>query len=355
MYGTARAPSSTSCATGSSRQRHGRSRSPSSSTLTETLTFSGFGSAGGAPEVEDYAPVVDPTTPEPSRWRRRPTGSTSNCDLGGRPCRRLPRAPTSMPEWAGAWYELRSSTPPTRTCCEAENGLLDGSRRRCTVPTIPAASTCTSAASSTRCCTCCTRGSGTRCCSTWATSLHEPYRRLYNQGSSRPSPTRDARRRATCPPTRSEEKDGKYFYDGAEVNRRVRQDGQEPEELRHPGRDGRGIRGRHVPAVRDVDGPARRRRVPWTTEDVVGAAPVPAARRGGWSSTRRPVPCALPTTPRERRPACPEQGDRTGSARIYTALLVQHGGRQADRVTQPRDQGVSRRLHGAIAARPLRA
>ena len=45
--------------------------------------------------------------------------------------------------------------------------VLDGAAG---APRTPAASTCTSAAPSTRCCTCCTRASGTRCCSTWATS-----------------------------------------------------------------------------------------------------------------------------------------------------------------------------------------
>ena len=51
--------------------------------------------------------------------------------------------------------------------------LLDGRTRiRRGAPagdTDPAASTCTSAGPSTRCCTCCTPASGTRCCSTWVT------------------------------------------------------------------------------------------------------------------------------------------------------------------------------------------
>ena len=79
--------------------------------------------------------------------------------------------------------------------------LLDGPGRG--RPTTPAASTCTSAASSTRCCTCCTRGSGTRCCTTWATSA----RRSRSAGCSTratsrrtPTPTRAA---STCPPRRS--------------------------------------------------------------------------------------------------------------------------------------------------------
>jgi leucyl-tRNA synthetase len=126
------------------------------------------------------APSI-PTTP-----RAEPVPPLAGHRLGrGRagPGRRWPtyrRELNVMPQWAGScWYELRYLDPtnderargpgrerywmgpPTeRRWAEGGGGRGRGD---------PAAWTCTSAASSTRCCTCCTPGSGTRCCSTWAT------------------------------------------------------------------------------------------------------------------------------------------------------------------------------------------
>jgi leucyl-tRNA synthetase len=77
-------------------------------------------------------------------------------------------------------------------------------------PTTPAASTCTSAASSTPCCTCSTRASGTRCSTTSGhVSSKEPYARLFNQGYILAAPTRTS---AGCTSTRSRSRrNGEYF------------------------------------------------------------------------------------------------------------------------------------------------
>ena len=99
--------------------------------------------------------------------------------------RRYRRDTNVMPQWAGScWYELRYCDPTN------ENAFVDPEVERYWMgpqtdvrPTTPAASTCTSAASSTPCCTCCTPASGTRCCSTSGhVSSQEPYARLFNQG-----------------------------------------------------------------------------------------------------------------------------------------------------------------------------
>ncbi len=58
---------------------------------------------------------------------------------------------------------------------------------------------------------------------------------------------------------------------------RVREDGQEPQECRHSRRDVRRVRRRHVPGLRDVDGPPRR--VPAVGDPCCGGcATLPAAR-----------------------------------------------------------------------------
>ena len=126
-----------------------------------------------------------------------------------------------MPQWAGScWYELRYLDPTN------ENAFVDpaveptGWARAPTCdPTIRAASTCTSAASSTPCCTCCTPGSGTRCCTTSVTCR----RRSRTPGCSTratswPPPTRTSAR-STSTPSSVEERDGKYFYAGEPVTR----------------------------------------------------------------------------------------------------------------------------------------
>ena len=48
------------------------------------------------------------------------------------------------------------------------------------------------------------------------------------------------------------ERDGRFFHGDDEVHARVREDGQEPEELGHARRDVRRVRRRHAAPVRDV-------------------------------------------------------------------------------------------------------
>ena len=138
------------------------------------------------PEIDDYSPrTFDPddanTEPEPplSRATEWVVSSWTWATAAD-----LPRETNTMPQWAGScWYELRYLDPDNHDRSSTRGrAVLDGQGPARPAAT-PAASTCTSAASSTRCCTCCTPGSGTRCCTTWArSSSEEPFRRLFNQG-----------------------------------------------------------------------------------------------------------------------------------------------------------------------------
>ena len=85
----------------------------------------------------------------------------------------------------------------------------------------------------------------------------EPFRRLFNQGYIQAYAYTDDRG-FYVPAAEVVERDGRFFLGDAGGPPRVRQDGQEPEERRHPGRDVRRVRRRHLPGVRDVDGPAGR-------------------------------------------------------------------------------------------------
>lgn len=124
------------------------------------------------PEVEDYAPVSfdpDDASSEPSPPLAKAVDWVDvELDLGDG-LQTYRRDTNVMPQWAGSsWYQLRYIDPTNPDVfCDKENERYWTVRgRRSTDRTIPAASTCTSVVSSTRCCTCCTRGSGTRCCST---------------------------------------------------------------------------------------------------------------------------------------------------------------------------------------------
>lgn len=126
------------------------------------------------PEVEDYSP----RTFEPDDAASKPETPLSRngewvnveLDLGdGRGVRSFRRETNTMPNWAGScWYELRYLDPNNSEALvdPAIEQYWMGPREVLRT----AASTCTWAAPSTRCCTCCTRASGRRCCSTWATS-----------------------------------------------------------------------------------------------------------------------------------------------------------------------------------------
>ena len=92
-------------------------------------------------------------------------------DLGDGP-QRYRRDTNVMPQWAGIVL-VRAALPRPdqreRASSTPRSSSTGWARRPTSGPTIRAASTCTSAASSTPCCTCCTPASGTRCCSTSAT------------------------------------------------------------------------------------------------------------------------------------------------------------------------------------------
>ena len=143
------------------------------------------------------------------------------------------RETNTMPQWAGScWYELRYLDPTN-----AERVRRPGDRARTgwarAAPATRAASTCTSAASSTRCCTCCTRGSGTRCCTTWATCRSsEPFHRLFNQGYIQAYAYTDERGIYVAGRRGRRARRRRYVFDGRAGHPRVREDGQEPEERR---------------------------------------------------------------------------------------------------------------------------
>ncbi len=123
------------------------------------------------------------------------------------PTRRRPqvyrRDTNVMPQWAGsrAGTSCATSTRPTSSASSTARSRSTGwGRAPTSVPTIPVASTCTSAASSTPCCTCCTPASGTRCCTTSATSA--PRSRTTDcstRATSRPPPTRTSARSTSTP------------------------------------------------------------------------------------------------------------------------------------------------------------
>lgn len=126
------------------------------------------------PEVEDYSPrtfEADDATSKPETPLSR-NGAWVNVelDLGdGRGVRSYRRETNTMPNWAtpaGTSCATWTRTTPRRwsTRPSSSTGWVRARARR------TAASTCTSAAPSTRSCTCCTRASGRRCCSTWGTS-----------------------------------------------------------------------------------------------------------------------------------------------------------------------------------------
>lgn len=229
------------------------------------------------PEVEDYAPVSfdpDDANSEPSpRSTRQPTGSTSN-STSATACRPTTATPTSCRSGPAArGTSCATSTPPTRTRSVIRRTRPTGPARvrSCTAPMTPVESTCTSAASSTQCCTCCTRGSGTRCSSTWATCPRsEPYRRLYNQGYIQAFAYTDARG-VYVPAEEVVERDGKYFYDGAEVNREYGKMGKSLKNAVAPDEICAEFGADTLRVYEMSMGPLDTSR-PWATKDVVGAS-----------------------------------------------------------------------------------
>ena len=166
------------------------------------------------PELDDFKPhALDPDDDDPEPvppLARADEWVDGRARPGRRTAARTGGSSNVMPQWAGScWYELRYLDPTN------ENRFVDPEVERYWMgpqppPATPAASTCTSAASSTPCCTCSTPASGTRCCSTSATS-RRPSRSTAcsTRATSRPPPT--ATRGARCVPAAEVEADGTGF------------------------------------------------------------------------------------------------------------------------------------------------
>jgi leucyl-tRNA synthetase len=152
-------------------------------------------------QAQALDPDDDVTDPIPPLARAR-SGSTSTLDLGDGP-KPLPARVNVMPQWAGScWYELRYLDPTNDRGVRRPRGRAYWMGPTGTRAT-PAASTCTSAASSTPCCTCCTPASGTRCCSTSATCrARSRSTGCSTRATSRPTPTATTAA-SPCPRPRS--------------------------------------------------------------------------------------------------------------------------------------------------------
>ncbi len=213
------------------------------------------------PEVEDYAPVSfdpDDASSEPSPPLAKAVDWVNvELDLGDG-LQTYRRDTNVMPQWAGSsWYQLRYIDPtnPDVFCDKENERYWTGPRPEIHGPNDPG-------------------GVDLYVGGVEHAVLHllysrfwhkvlfdlgyvsssEPYRRLYNQGYIQAYAYTDARG-VYVPADEVEEKDGKFFHQ-RRGQPRVRKDGQEPQELRVAGRHLRGVRRRHAPRVRDVDGSA---------------------------------------------------------------------------------------------------
>ena len=224
-------------------------------------------------------------------------------------------------------------------------------RRPTCGPTTPAASTCTSAASSTRCCTCCTPASGTRCCTTSATCRRRAVPRLFNQGYILAAAYTDEREHVRRGRSASTERDGALLLRGRAGHRECGQDGQEPEERRRrPTRCTTTYGADTLRLLRDVHGPARR--VAAVGDRATSSACTGSCSGcGATSSTRRPATCVVVDAPADdetRRAAAPHDRRR---ARRHGAPALQHRDRQADRAQQPPHQAAARHARARSPSR----
>ncbi len=255
--GQAGGPSPTSCATGCSAvSATGANRSRSCTTTPGDVYAVPVDAARRATRADHYEPEVsddpdDLTVPQPPLARAKDWVEVT-LDLGDGP-KQYRRETNTMPQWAGScWYYLRYLDPNN------DDHLVDPEIERYWMG-----------------------GRGW-----WRRPVRRrgrarrpapAVRAVLAQGAVRPRARVDAR---AVPPAlqpglragrglrrragrlrrrrrRVEERDG-----GSSTREprhaRVRQDGQEPEELRHPRRDVRRLRRRHAAVVRDVQRPARR-------------------------------------------------------------------------------------------------
>ena len=172
-------------------------------------------------------------------------------------------------------------------------------------------------------------------------SSKEPYYRLFNQGYILAAAYKDERE-IYVEATEVVERDGVLLLRRSAGHPRVGKDGQEPQERRHSRRHLPELRRRHVAALRDGDGPARRL-TPVGDPRCRRHVPLPATavaqhrRRGD----RRVGVARHPRRCRHATAAAPH--DLRG-ARRHGRAAVQHCDRQVDRAEQPPDQ--ARRLSG---------
>src|SRR6266566_3850693 len=226
------------------------------------------------PEMTDFRPVPqdDASDPVPA-LARAPGWAQVTLDLGDGP-RRYRRELNVMPQWAGScWYYLRYLDPGNDTALVGQDverywmspsgvDLYVGGVEHAVLHLLYARF--------------------------WHKVLYdygvagtpEPFGRLFNQGYILADAFTDARGLYVPASEVTRTGDG-WEHAGQPAGR---EDGQEPEERRQPGRHHRRLRRGHAAAVRDGDGPAGRR-------------PTLAARR---HHRHAPVPAA-PVAPDRRR------------------------------------------------------
>ena len=309
---SARAPRPTACGTGcSAASATGASRSPSSTTSTTCRSRCPTRLLPvELPEVPDYSPrTFDPddahSSPEPPLGRNQEWVNVT-LDLGDGP-QTYRRDTNTMPNWAGScWYYLR---------------YLDPTRRDVVVD--PALERVLDGAGAQRDARASSGGVDLYVGGVEHAVLHLLYARFWHKvlhdlghvssvepfrtscstrATSRRTPSSTPAASTSRPPrwSRSDGADGAAAWTLAGPGRhpRVREDGQVAEERRHARRHVRGVRRRHLPRLRDVDGPAgpvpavghaRRRRLA-----ALPAAAVAQRRRRGHrrarGDRRRPGP-----------------------------------------------------------------
>ncbi|KJF24847.1 leucine--tRNA ligase [Rhodococcus sp. AD45-ID] len=229
------------------------------------------------PEVEDYAPVSfdpDDANSEPSPPLNKATDWVNvELDLGDG-LQTYHRDTNVMPQWAGSsWYQLRYIDPTNQdTFCDPQNeAYWTGPRPELHGPNDPG-------------------GVDLYVGGVEHAVLHllysrfwhkvlfdlgyvsssEPYRRLYNQGYIQAFAYTDARG-VYVPAEEVVEKDGKYFYDGAEVNREYGKMGKSLKNAVAPDEICAEFGADTLRVYEMSMGPLDTSR-PWATKDVVGAS-----------------------------------------------------------------------------------
>ncbi|MGC0366716.1 leucyl-tRNA synthetase [Rhodococcus sp. 27YEA15] len=229
------------------------------------------------PEVEDYAPVSfdpDDANSEPSPPLNKATDWVDvELDLGDG-LQTYHRDTNVMPQWAGSsWYQLRYIDPTNEdTFCDPQNeAYWTGPRPELHGPNDPG-------------------GVDLYVGGVEHAVLHllysrfwhkvlfdlgyvsssEPYRRLYNQGYIQAYAYTDARG-VYVPAEEVTEEDGKYFYQGAEVNREYGKMGKSLKNSVSPDEICSAYGADTLRVYEMSMGPLDTSR-PWATKDVVGAA-----------------------------------------------------------------------------------